>query len=284
MQQFDDKRFSSSQAWLWIFLWTLLISGSSWMGWLYYLHIKELRRHDPCYRIARLTQTCPQSEALETTYLAQLLDLSWDRPRHLYQFDLQEAKQKLLASPLIKQATIKKVLPHTLSIAYQLRTPIAHLGDYTNTVMDQEGYLFPFAPFFTSSPLPTLYLGIKLDKKVWGMNLIEQEQIKLAFEVLKCATSLCAQHSFILKKIDVSQAFADSCGQRQIVLVHEEVQKLSSSPPKKTILRLSVEDYPQNLANYLALQRELEKRSSNFSSAIIDLRIPHLAFIKILNE
>ncbi len=67
--------------------------------------------NDDQYHIVSLIQNNPQSDALKTVYLAELLELSLDRPVNLYQLNIQEATQKLLNHPLIKKATIKKFYP-----------------------------------------------------------------------------------------------------------------------------------------------------------------------------
>ena len=91
-----------SRSLIWILVSTLLISGSAFMGWLYFLHVKERRLHDDQYRIVAIIQSTPQADALKTLYLAELLGLSLDRPINLYQFNAKEAAQTLLSHPLIK--------------------------------------------------------------------------------------------------------------------------------------------------------------------------------------
>ena len=88
-------------------------------------------------------------------------------------------------SPLIKKASIKKIPPGTLYIEYQMRVPLAYLGDYTNTALDEEGYLFPFSPFFTPKKLPIIYLGLQQDDAQWGMTLKQDQRLQLAFDLLK---------------------------------------------------------------------------------------------------
>lgn len=282
MQDNHCDQIPRGRAWLWIFLWTLAISGSAWMGWLYYLHLKHWRMQNEQYRIIAIMQSTPQVEALKTIYLAELLQLSLDRPVNLYQFDTEKGKRLLLSSPLIKQAEIKKIHPGTLYVEYLIRMPVAYLGDYTNTALDDEGYLFPFSPFFTPKKLPLIYMGFDHVGKRWGSCLMEDQRLKLAFQVLKTTQKL-GKGAFAIKKIDVSQAFADSYGQRQIVVwVEEQIEqeKASKQFAKLFLLRLHTENYPQNLANYLVLKPHLMHTALNADPSIIDLRLPHLAFIK----
>ena len=155
------------------------------MGWLYFLHLKERRMQDDQYRIVAIVQSTPQADSLKTAYLAEILDLSLDRPANLYQFDSDEGVLTLLSNSLIKEASIRKIHPGTLLISYQMRTPVAYVGEYANTVIDEEGVLFPFRPFFTPKRLPVLYLGIDDEKCKWGNCLKEEPSLKTAFSILK---------------------------------------------------------------------------------------------------
>lgn len=281
-----DNKMPFSRSLLWILVSTLFISGSAFMGWLYYLHIRERRLNDDQYRIAAIIQSTLQADALKTVYLAELLDLSLDRPINLYQFNAKEAMRTLLGNPLIKEATVKKILPGTLYIHYQMRVPLAYVGDFANTVLDEEGYLFPFRPFFTPKHLPTLYLGLgKEEECKWGSCLKNQFSLNLAFSVLQTFEQLRLDNLDI-KQLDVSQAQADSYGQRQIVLVLEDKNQTQAN---SIFLRLSTDHYSQDLLNFRTLHASLFKEKEdlkvkapkqNSQGMIIDLRIPHLAFIK----
>lgn len=282
-----DDKLPFSRALLWILLPTLLVSGSALMGWLYFQSVRERRLHDDQYRIVAILQSTPQVEALRTVYLAELLNLSFDRPINLYQFNTKEAVQTLLKHPLIKQAEIKKILPGTLYIHYQTRIPLVYLSDYSNTAIDEEGYLFPHQPFFTPKHLPKLYLGLEKEGCSWGTCLKEVSTLQFAFRVLESFNQIL-EKSFYLKQLDVSQAQADSYGQRQIVLMLEPRVESEISFLKSIYLRLSSDHYAQDLANFLHLFSDfLDKRkwiNKKDQELTIDLRIAHLAFIKFSPE
>lgn len=275
-----------NRAILWILVSTLLISGSAFMSWLYYLHVRERRLHDDQYRIVALIQSTPQADSLKSVYLAELLDLSLDRPINLYQFNAQEAAQSLLNHPLIKAVTIKKILPGSLYIYYEMRTPFAYVGDLANTAIDEEGYLFPFRPFFTPKHLPKLYLGLEREECKWGSYVKDLASVQLAFDLLYQFRRQLHEDQFYLKQLDVAQSQADSYGQRQIVMVLEKARQnqvqLSHHP--LIFLRLNCDQTEQGLANFQTLQRALSEQKedceTNEENTIVDLRIPHLAFIK----
>lgn len=287
------------EALFWILLPTLLISGTATMGLLYFQHIKEMHMHDDAYRIVAMMQTAPENEGLKTVYLAELLDLSIDRPSNLYRFNTKEARRKLLSSSLIKDARIKKIRPGTLYVDYTMRKPVAFLTDYANTVIDRERYMFPYKPFFAPKRLPEIYLGLPLQEErakdgPWGVSL-EGLQVELAFSLLDYLETKLCRSTCYLKRIDVSKAYALSCGQRQIVLILED--RIEHTVNGKTtlyllprILRLNTDNYLQGLANYIVLNTHLLQQEQlllmpnaqpmvRLPLKIIDLRLPQLAFI-----
>lgn len=300
-----DSRWQSkdkvpfNEALFWILLSTLLVSGTAAIGLLYYQYIKEKQAIDDSYRIVAIMQTVPENEGLKTVYLAELMDLSVDKPINLYRFNTKEACRKLLSSPLIKQARVKKIRPGTIYVDYALRNPIAFLIDYSNTVMDGERYLFPYKPFFTPKRLPEIYLGLPLpiDRSnggPWDVPL-EGQQVELALSLLNYLQGKFCSDTCQVKRIDVSKAYAPSCGQRQIILTLED-QVERSINGKTTrylfhrIVRLNTENYLQGLANYAVLQKyllqqEISKLQPSDKAVvkqplkILDFRLSQLAFI-----
>lgn len=288
-------RLSFRKALLYIFLSVVVVFGSA-VGVITYIKMfTKAHRHDPAYQIVAIVQTSPEPEGLSTGYLAELLNLSVDRPVNLYGFNSKEAVQKLLESPLIKEATVRKIRPGTIHVDYTLCTPIAYLGDCSNTALDERGVVFPFKPFFTPKKLPEIYLGIDGDEgdkdnsslsMLWGKAL-KGSRIDLAFSLLELLKEHCCDPISSLIRIDVSNAFAYSYGRRQIVLeFSDKMQKVVEGNPtietRKEILRLSPENYEQQLANYLLLRSHLREKNETAKIAntiVIDLRLSELAFI-----
>lgn len=292
------EKIPLNQALFWILLSTLLVSGTAAIGLLYYQYIKEIHANDDAYRIVAIVQTVPENEGLKTVYLAELLDLSLDKPLNLYRFNTKEATRKLLSSPLIKEARVKKIRPGTIYVDYIMRSPIAFLADYSNTVIDGEKYLFPYKPFFTPKRLPEIYLGASLSDRsndiLWGVP-VEGEPVELALSLLHYLQKKFGHEACQVKRIDVSKAYASSCGQREIILMLEE--QMEHTVKGKTrhyqfprILRLNTESYLQGLANYRVLQKHLLKQELSTLAAndkalvkqpvrIFDLRLSHLAFV-----
>ena len=297
------KKLPLGKALLWIFASVLTITGSAALGLLYFQHVHEAHKHNPAYNIVALVQTSAELEGLRTVYLAELLNLSIDHPTNLYAFDAKAAREKLMASPLIKEAAVKKIRPGTIHVDYVLRKPVAFLSDFGNTLIDAERVIIPFKPFFTPKKIPEIYLGLDRAKDDSGELLPEVSlgrplqcpSIELAFTLFNFAINSCCDESSTLLSIDVSKAFAPSYGQRQIVMVFEDrIQRLIDGRPVfnvyPRIVRLAPDSYRQQLANYLVLRsylRQQEKAGAGTEKLvlgkaavmIIDMRLSELAFI-----
>ncbi len=235
---------------------TFLITGGTYKGMR--LFYRQTTSQD---YLCRILQTGPQREALKTTYLAQQMKISADRPILLSQFNTSVAERRLLASPVIRGAHVKLLSPDTLYVDYTVRQPIAWLYDFENIALDEDGYPFPVFPFFTPKKLPEIYLGIQ--NFYWNRPLkLKQARLALVF------LSLFEKLPLHLRRLDVSNAFHSSLGRREIVVILDEQGSTK-------FLRLTPKNFAQELGNYLQLRPELPPTLQT-----IDLRISQLAFIK----
>lgn len=301
-----NQKISFSKALLIILSSVFLISGSSGAALYFYHYVKVKKMRDEKFNIVAIAQTSSDSESLKTLYLSELLNLSIDRPSNLYRFNTKEAKKKLLASSLIKAAHVKKIPPGTIFVEYTLRKPIAFLGDYTNTAIDADGVLFPFKPFFSPKNLPEIYLGLSSlgeegeasneEGGKWGSPLYGLKA-KLALTIYQLITKYSCSENMQLMRIDTSKAFALSYGQRHIVVMLEERLEREIGGhsvlvfyPK--ILRLSTDNFSQEIANFLTLNPILNKKAlktpwedskaiHKMPATVIDLRVPHVAYTRI---
>ena len=276
----DQQKLPPLSAVLWILISTLLVSGTAFMGWLYYLHVRHLRTQDEKYHIAAIIQKSSQKETLKTSYLAQLLDLSVDRPISLYTFNLEEGEKKLKKSPVIKKAKIKKISPDTLFIDYQTYIAIGYLEGQSNIAIDKEGYLFPFREFFSAKPLPYFYFSQACDELKWGNSLKNNKEFQLALAVLKKLKKVISAN-YLIKAIDLSLAFSHNYGKRQIIVTLLE-KKRKTEQKHLVYLRLNSDNYLQNLDNYVTLQ--LHEAKQKKQSYLIDFRIDQLASVYYSQE
>lgn len=278
---------------LWIIgLSACLISGSCLLFIFYYRQVQERQSSDSAYDIVAVVQTSIDAEGLKTAYLTELLGLSIDRPINLFSFNAKKAREMLLRVPFIKNASIAKIRPGTIHVDYVLRKPVAYLADYSNTAIDAEKVLFPLKPFYTPKKLPEIYTGITSLSSVWG-TILSGKEIELAFSLLALTPTYCDDLSSLCR-IDVSRAFLPSNGEREIVMILEdrmtrvvEGESLICVYPR--LLRLSPENYREQLGNYTNLRTYLRKKEygaippekgivRQAKALMIDLRISDLAF------
>jgi len=217
------------------------------------------------YTISKIIQTGPEKEALPTVYLTELLELSFDEPQKLYTFNEEEGKEKILLSPVISEVKVKKIKPDTIYIDYTLRQPVAFLADFVNTAIDGMGTLFPLSPFYTPKRLPEIYLGLES-----YIPKVEGKKLDLAMTLLKLIYDNFPDSYNALKWLDVSEAFSDSYGKREIIVVFQ-------APKGSHYLRLNPKNYKADLGSYLSLKEELWQEEID---KVIDLRISKLAYIE----
>ncbi|HEY2810315.1 MAG TPA: hypothetical protein VGJ00_02865 [Rhabdochlamydiaceae bacterium] len=282
----------------WIVGSMLVVNGVGYSCFKMYLRHHHAPKVDKYVR--SIIQTGPQKQILKTEYLAEILGLSADAPQHVSILNLPKLKEKLLSSPLISHAELKIIKPNSLYIDYTVRQPIAFLGDFENVAIDREGYPFPFAPFFTPKNLPEIVLGLSSfnthpedpDKPqaAWGKSL-KGKYLDIALQILFYASDPSVSDYFNVTCIDVSRAFSQSCGTREIVVTTRDTFYTANiSCAAQRLLRLSTKHFAQELGNYLKLREPLLEEDRKALSAapsqplperIIDLRIPNLAFVDI---
>ncbi len=288
------------QSLAWIIASIFFVTGPSYLGFKWTLEKRREALRNPQFAIRWIIQTGPQRQALTTECLAEILQLSADHPESSKNFDLKRAEQRLETCPLIASSQCKVVAPDAVFVDYTVRQPIAFLEDFENVAIDKEGYPFPFAPFFSPKNLPSLYLGVhdaavegERPQVQWNTPLFGKS-FALGDALLKIVTAPEYRDQFHVRRIDVSNAFAESYGTRAIVLLTEDFLIQGQTHyilPR--ILRLSTKNYAQELANYLQLRTEwlererqslprssLEKGEITLKEKIIDLRIEQLAFVE----
>ncbi len=233
-------------------------------AFIFYFRIKlEKKALSEKYRVTRITQTGPQKEALKTELLAEILDISSDKPMVASTFNLKKAKRTLLKCPLIRKADVK-LHKDTLYIDYAARQPVVWVRDADNLAMDREGYLFPFSPFFTPKKLPEFCLGLTKAECEFNQK-VTASQLGIAFDILDSFSS----SPIFVARIDVSKALNSLLGSKEVVVILEQKEG-------KHMLRLSPQDYKNELKHYFSLIKSLELSQD----IVVDLRVPKLAYIR----
>lgn len=240
---------------------------SLWVGTLTFIKVQAMQKCEKQkslqYTITEIMQTSMRKQALKTQHLAEIIRLGFDAPINLYHFDIEEATKLLMECPLIADAKIKKRSPNTLHIDYTSYNPIAIVGDFYNTAIDETGHLFPISPFLSPKALPEVIFGIEAfggwDKK------------PPHFEEAMHLIALFKQQGLPLNLLDLSRINAKRLGKRELIL-----------RTGHHTLRLPSEDYSKQLGNYLELAEEirLHEEETGLEPKVIDMRLPNLAFIK----
>jgi len=303
----SEIKFSFKRSFTLIFISVLIFSGiptGIYFGYLFYQQVKQNnKKHD----IIGIYQTGSRKNALPSQYLAELLDLSIDKKTKYLSFSEKEAEQKLLNSPFISYANVKKISPNAIYIDYKVRIPFAKLSDYENIAIDENGCIFPYNPIFSEMEIPEIKLGLPRflegedEQKREGGSFekpIVCEHYFLAYEVYKLFQEKQFSSHFKVKKIDVSNAFAPSFGRREIIVEIEEHLDISQNGINTSYifpkyLRLNEKEYAKQLSNFLSLSQKMRNdyrrqiRLSKDSPKIVkckakllDFRIPQIAFIK----
>ncbi len=297
------KKLSLPQSIGAIVLSSILFSGTGFSVLKWIQKVRLDRLSNEYYTIKTLLQTSSQKQALSSIYLEELMGLSSNISVNIYNFDKEDATQKLLSSPMIKAASIRINKPDTIYVDYDIRHPLAWCFDYENIVIDEDGYLFPLYPFFSPKKLPELYFGLAPfnhsgeDERPEGRfgTPLEGKYVDLAYKLLDLLSFNAKELGFFIKRIDVSNAFANSYGKREIVVIIEN--EVYYSPDDSYyifshVLRLSSKNYAQALGDYFSLRAEMIRQEENpphvgyydlkevgLYEIVIDLRVPGLAFI-----
>lgn len=271
---------------------TFLISGSSYIIYFSYSKWKEGKIKNPSYIISSIIQTGPQKEKLPFSYLAELLQLSTDKPTSLYAFNCKKAADRLLASPFVLQAKVSKIHPKTIYVDITLRKPIAKVYDYKGYAVDKEGVLFPL---LYDKELVEIYFGLKQNKdRIFGKRLLGKK-----WDIFRELQSLLEHYPFLqTKRIDLSRAVHKSLGKREIILLLSDQLTIDRLGQKVTLyfpkyLRMGHKNYSQQLANFLVLRERIHQdyrkqvrrlgqtnRHITFAPKVIDMRIGELAFVE----
>lgn len=285
LKRFLMEKLPLSRALIMIFLSVLAVSGTASLAVLYYWKVVWSRAADPDYQITEIVHEVIEGEHLPSRYLQEQLSLSQDHPISYYRFDSKEASRRLAVHGILENVDVRCRFPNRMIVRYRMRQPIAFIAELPNTALDSHGVLFPYEPFFYSADLPYIRLGKKLNQVeggFWG-RILGLQEVELGLTLMELLNQEAYSHLKV-KEIDLSEAFSESAGKRQIALTVLE------SPMPQTeslrILRLSSVNYETDLLRYLKLNEELIKTGrlnellTGVDCLVIDLRLPHLAYLQ----
>lgn len=285
MQGYKEYTFSLKQSMTIIFGSVLLVCLVVF-GVIFFQHVRsEKRSRDERYTVVAIEQRCRSKDALNGIYLAELLELSVDKPLNFYLFQTKEAEKKLLACPAVKKAQVKVFKPGVVFVDYELRAPVAIVADYKNMGIDNEQNPFPLTPYFTQKNIPQLHLGVPVQ---WGVP-VEGREIALALEIVELSKSGLFPSSYALCMVDVKSSFKSSATQEVVVLLEQKLGQESKLHVQSYLLRMLRRNYKESLRNFFALQETFQKlqpavltagRCIKMPVQVIDFRVSQLALVK----
>lgn len=259
-----DKRFRRShvkpsgrrrsrlrQAWLVFRVLTVMaVAGyGAWRG-------LSLVANSPALRVARIVVSGQQR--LAPGEVLALLDGL--RGQHILGVDLAAWQARLLASPWVEDATLRRVLPSTIEVRVRERQPTAvgrignglYLIDRQGVVMDEYG------PAYADLDLPIVD-GVA--GRVDGRTVVDPARAALAARVIAALAARPDPRPRV-SQIDVSHP-------------HDAVVMLEGDT---ALLRLGEEDFAERLQQYVDLGATLRERVTAID--YVDLRFPERVYVR----
>jgi len=210
----------------------------------------------PALQVARLT--VDGNERLSTGEVLALVEGL--RGRHIVGLDLDEWQQRLLSSPWVEDATLRRVLPSTVEITVRERRPIAigrmgsalYLIDAHGVVVDEYG------PAHADFDLPMVD-GLAAPKATGG--LVDEARAALAARLI---AALAAQPALAqrVSQIDVSDP-------------HDAVVMLEGD---RALLHVGEEEFVERLQQYVTLGEALRERVAEID--YVDLRFAERLYVR----
>ena len=183
------------------------------------------------------------------------------RGQNILSIRIGEWQQKLLASPWVESATIRRVLPSTLEINVRERRPmgIGRLGS-TMYLIDHKGMIVDeYGPAYADIDLPVIDgLGASPESSASMIDVARAEFAARVIGALSTRPEIAKQVS----QIDVAD-------------LHDAVVILDGDP---ALLRLGDTDFVARLQQYIDLAPALRERLSGID--YVDLRFDERLYVR----
>ena len=183
------------------------------------------------------------------------------RGTNMLMLDIELWRQKLLASPWVADAAIRRVLPGTINVVVSERQPmgIGRINDDLYLVDDRGGIIDQFGPNYAEFDLPVID-GLAAAPRDNG-PLIDEGRAALAAHVL---AALQGKPSLArrVSEIDVSD-------------VHDAVLILKGDT---ALVRVGSEQFAERLQSYLDLAPALRERVASID--YVDLRFDERVYVR----
>jgi cell division protein FtsQ len=183
------------------------------------------------------------------------------RGSNMLTVDLDAWRQKLLTSPWVADAAIRRVLPGTVNVVISERQPmgIGRINDDLYLIDDRGGIIDQFGPNYAEFDLPVID-GLAAPPRDNG-PLVDDARAALAARVLAALQAKPALAKRV-SEIDVSD-------------VRDAVVLLKGDP---ALVRLGTEQFAERLQSYLDLAPALRERVAAID--YVDLRFDERVYVR----
>ena len=181
--------------------------------------------------------------------------------QHMVTVDLEGWRQKLLTSPWVADAAVRRVLPGTVAVVIAERQPmaIARLGDELY-LLDQRGSIIDeYGPNYAEFDLPIID-GLASAGGAGGL-LVDESRAALAVRVIA--------------GLQARPDLAKRVSQIDVTDVHDAVLILKDDT---ALLRIGEEQFAERLQSYLDLMPALRERIPDID--YVDLRFDERVYVK----
>lgn len=181
--------------------------------------------------------------------------------QHLLQTDLEEWRRRVLSSPWVEQAAVRRVLPSTVEVVIRERLPIAvarisgdlYLVDEQGLVIDEYG------PNYANFDLPIVD-GLS-ETSATGEPIVDPARAGLAANLLRA--------------LDGQPALMKRISQIDVASAHDAVVLLDQDP---ALVHVGDEMFVERLQRYLELHAALHARVPNIE--YVDLRFEDRVYVR----
>jgi len=183
--------------------------------------------------------------------------------RPILEYRINSARRELLDNPMIRDATVTRLLPNTIAVHVVERVPIARLRIGRHEfLISQDGFLLTETQAAETLPLVEgVYLKIKDPKP--GMR-IDDEKLSAGLQVLRLCQASLIPSLMPIELVDVHN------------LRNVQLQaRVSPKTPKGTVFMLGDRrEFDQRLAR---LEKALQRLAEPINKRKVDLRVQRVA-------
>lgn len=218
--------------------------------------LKKNEQNNQKYLIQKILIKGQNGDFLSGDLFAELVDVSICDPTPFFAFDTQETKKKIKKTGIFRKIDFRKKRPDCLVVIYALFDPIAIVEDQANTLLNEEGRVMAYRPFFSPKKLPKVILGEHL---AWNQKIATEKWL-----LIQSILSLDAQ----MITIDLRFCWEQKKQYKELVL---EVERKSIFD----LVRLNPATFEEEWKQYLQIKEMLP-----LEPQIVDLRYKDMALFE----